>query len=119
MGKYYAKVLFVDDHPAVLQCVGLLLKDFVFPESEVIKKSEVSIKEFLQINPDLFISDSITCPGIGVVEFVREAKEKGWEGEAVVCSGYEEPVSKEDRSMFLAVIKKPATPENIKNALGL
>jgi CheY-like chemotaxis protein len=103
-------ILIVDDDPAVVRLMSLLLKSEDFSVLEA--HSGQQALSLLSVNePDLIVLD-LSMPGMDGRDFYPRARLLGYEGPIVVCSAYGAEAARRDLGAQ-ASLEKPFDPDTL------
>jgi DNA-binding response OmpR family regulator len=105
-----AKVLVVDDDPAMLRLVSILLRTDGFAVETALGGS-AGLDQLGEARPDLVLLD-LKMPGIDGREFYRRAMHEGFRGPVVFCSAFGAKEAQQELGAA-AYITKPFDPAEV------
>lgn len=85
------KVMIIDDEPAVLQALEILIdwSSLGFDQPYKYPNGVLALSEFEALQPDLVITD-INMPQMDGLGFIEALRDRGWQCPVVIVSGYDD-----------------------------
>jgi DNA-binding response OmpR family regulator len=112
------RVLIIDDDPAVVRLVSLVLHiEDIAVESACSGEEGMLYLSDGNPTPDLILLD-LAMPGMGGREFFRQARSAGYEGPVLFCSAYGATAANKELGGQGAV-EKPFDPEDLLASVRL
>lgn len=113
-------VMVVEDEPSSAERYASYISDFGhgFVVCSICHQAAQALKEFKINRPDVVFSD-IRMPGETGLDLIEKLRNAGWEGQAVIVSGYDD-FSYARRAIHLQAVEymlKPVFPEDMNRTL--